>query len=148
MGRADMQFRLAPELREIAKQLLEQPALKWRLYHIILDRVEFLYEVTCEETDKAGECRRVNEPWHTLLAEHGDYLHWVITVYGYHAEGKSREWLQILIYHELRHIGIDGKIVEHDIESFRDILREVGIDWDEDKELPDLMKLEPKLERH
>ena len=141
-----MIFRQAPELREIAKQIQENWAVKWKLFHIDLNRVGFLYESSCEETKYAGECRQVGQPWKGLLEDAGIDWDYVIEVYGFHAEGKSREWLQILLYHEMRHIGFDGKLVKHNIEDFRDVLLEFGLDWHADKELPDILKLKPRIE--
>lgn len=47
------------------------------------------------------------------------------------------------MYHELRHIGIGEKglkIVPHDIEDFKDILKEYGLDWGEPgQEVPDIL---------
>jgi len=144
-GRDDMIFRMAPELREIAEDLKATQAIMWRLYHVDLDRGGCVYETTCEHSDDAAKCRKVDEPWRSILADCGLEWDWLIEVYGSHAEDKSREWMQILIYHELRHIGILGKIVKHDIEDFSDILAEFGIEWSADKgELPDITKLEPE----
>jgi len=137
-----MIFRPAPELREIAEELKSVTALMWRFHHIDPARIGFFYETTCEKTDKVAELTPVDPLWWSVLDEFGVYWDYLIAVYGYHAEGKSRNWLKILVYHELRHIGIDGKLVKHQVEDFKDILREFGIDWlDNDPDLPDIAKL-------
>jgi len=141
-----MRFREAPELREIATKLQAAPAVMWRLHHIQLDRVGFLYEYTCSKTGVAGVCRKVTQPYRQLLWEAEKPWDWIIEIYGYHAEDKTVEWLQILLYHELRHIGYDGKLVDHNIEDFRDILVDFGVCWDQDKDiLPDITKLPAKI---
>ncbi len=146
MAKEDMIFRPRPEYRELARDLRGAPALKWRLFHIDLDRVGFYYEETCEDTDHIAECLRVNEPWRSVLADAGVFWDWLVVVYGRHAEGKSAEWLKIVLYHELRHIGIDGKVAKHTTEDFADILEDFGIRWTDDKEaLPDITKMELKL---
>jgi len=142
-----MIFKPRPEFREIARRLQEAPALKWRLFHINLDRVGFYYEETCEKSKCAAECLPVIEPWKSVLADCGIFLDWLIVVYGYHAEGKSREWLQIVLYHELRHIGIDGRRVEHSVEEFDDILQHCGLMWAAGREpLPDICRLKLEIE--
>lgn len=141
-----MIFRPRPEYREIAREIQQAPALKWRLFHIDLDRVGFYYEETCEQNEHIAECNRVNEPWRSVLADYGVFWDWLIVVYGYHAAGKSREWLKLVLYHELRHIGIDGKVVKHSVEDFADILEDFGIRWTGDCEsLPDILKMELTL---
>jgi hypothetical protein len=140
-----MRFRESPELRTIAEALKKAPAVMWRIFHIDLDRVGFLYEYTCDGTKKAAVCRKVTQPYWQLLDEAGKRWDWIIEVYGWHAEDKSVEWLQILIYHELRHIGFDGTLVEHTVEDFGDILKDFGIEWAADRDpLPDITKLPAK----
>jgi hypothetical protein len=144
MSRQDMIFRDAPELREIARGLKDITAICWRLNHFDVDRIGFYYEVTCEENPASADIRAVKEPWRSVLADRGTFWDYLVCVYGYHAEGKSENWLRILLYHELRHIGFDGKLVEHNIEDFADILRDFGINWGGDPEaLPDIKELKP-----
>jgi len=140
-----MRFREAPELRAIAEKLKVSPAVMWRIAHIDLDRIGFLYEYTCDVVHVPAYCRRVVQPYKQFLEEQGRRWDWIIEVYGWHAEDKSVEWLQILLYHQLRHIGYDGKLVEHNVEDFGDILAEFGIDWVADTDpLPDITKLPAK----
>lgn len=137
-----MQFRLAPELREMAREmLLANESLKARLAWSAfdLDRIGFVYEDTCEQNKDAARIRKLDPMWRDLLEELGD-VEWdyLIEVYGYHAEGKSDNWMRILLYHELRHIGFDGDLVEHDVEDFYDILERFGVRWVNDQDLPDI----------
>ena len=40
--------------------------------------------------------------------------------------------MEILMWHELKHVGFDGekcKIIPHDTEDFKDIVRKYGVDW-------------------
>ena len=145
MPRDDMMFRPAPELREIVRDLKAAHHLMWRLYHINADRIGFFREITCERTNKVAEVVQLDALWRSVLGELGAYWKWIIVVYGYHAERKSIEWLRLVIYHELRHIGIDGKKVEHNVEDWRDILKEFGIEWLDDGNVPDILMAKPTM---
>lgn len=59
-----------------------------------------------------------------------------ITVYQPNIEGFSEKQLEVLLLHELMHVGVDDEgqepsfyIVPHDIEDFRAIIDEYGLDW-------------------
>jgi len=128
----------APELREIARELQAAPTTGWRLWHIDLDRIEFVREVTCRPTRDAGQCIVVQPPVRAVLQARGADCSHVIVVYGYHAEGKSRNWLKALVYHELRHIGYDGRLIDHGVEDWPDVLAVCGVNWREAKDVPDV----------
>lgn len=57
----------------------------------------------------------------------------VITFYEPFTSGLSQEKLEMLMYHELEHVGFKGVgsyyIVPHDIEDFRDVVSQWGLDW-------------------
>ena len=57
----------------------------------------------------------------------------LVTFYEPNTANLTDEKLEHLMYHELRHIGFteEGKmfIVPHDIEDFRDVIDQWGIDW-------------------
>ena len=72
-----------------------------------------------------GDCRKV--PDRDRWAIPYDFL---ITVYTPNVEEFTEEQKMILIKHELMHIGKD-KLVPHDIEDFRGIIEEYGLDWSE-----------------
>lgn len=107
--------------------------------YIDTDRILFIRETLGGMSKAAAKCRLVQEPYASLLSELGHDVDWIIEFYSYHTEGKSPEWLAILMLHELMHIGADGKIVDHDIKDFRDILRGVGVDWSSYSNLPDII---------
>jgi hypothetical protein len=52
----------------------------------------------------------------------------------------NREQYVALIYHELRHIGRDGKLMHHDIEDWSKMISALGIDWSSHRDdFPDLL---------
>lgn len=76
-----------------------------------------------------GECKKVDE-LHKLFCPY-DFL---IIIYDRNCEGLTDEQMQILIWHELNHIGIDPEtgdffVKPHDVEEFDDIIREYGLHW-------------------
>lgn len=81
-----------------------------------------------------GDCERVKPK----LKQFIDY-DFVITFYA-DANYLSEQKQEVLMYHELRHIGIQEKvngdlnfyIVPHDVEDFIDIINDYGIGWEND----------------
>lgn len=76
-----------------------------------------------------GECKKIDE-LHKLFCPY-DFL---IIIYDRNCEGLTDEQMQILIWHELNHIGIDPEtgdffVKPHDVEEFDDIIREYGLHW-------------------
>ena len=76
-----------------------------------------------------GECKQVNE-LQKLYCPY-DFL---IVIYEQNCAGFNDEQMKTLIWHELKHIGIDekGKAYKkaHDVEEFDDIIRECGLHWE------------------
>lgn len=80
-----------------------------------------------------AECEKVPNKWKWSVP-----CDFTITVFEPNVERFTEEQLQILILHELLHVGIekDGNeekyyVVPHDIEDFRVILDRYGIGWEE-----------------
>lgn len=52
----------------------------------------------------------------------------------------SREQIYALIYHELRHIGTDGKMVDHEINDWINMVEKLGMNWNTTRApIPDLL---------
>ena len=85
-----------------------------------------------------ADCRKVPDVYKAYLP-----YDFIITFYENNTGFFNENQLKILMYHELRHIGMGEKglkIVPHDIEDFSDILERYGLDWNKlDKELPDIL---------
>lgn len=75
-----------------------------------------------------GECKKIND-FEAVFCPYD----FVIIIYDVNCEGMSDEQIKILLWHELKHIGIDGRgngyVKPHDIEDFRDIIDKYGLDW-------------------
>lgn len=85
-----------------------------------------------------ADCMKVQETYKAYLP-----YDFIITFYENNTGFLNDNQLKILMYHELKHIGMGPrgpKIVSHDIEDFSDILDKYGLDWNEyGKELPDIL---------
>lgn len=129
------------------RRLAERVAIKYpELFeHIDLDRVLFYREVTGKASGAAGICRKISTPYRQILRDLGLDAEFIIEFYSASTEGKSKEWEAILMFHELQHIGEDGKLVEHDVEDFYSVLNNVGVDWTADRNLPDILKKKIEL---
>ncbi len=78
-----------------------------------------------------GECIKV-KPLYRPYVPH-DFL---IVIYETNTAGLTENQMEILMYHELLHIGIDEageelkyNINPHDVEDFRTVIDRYGIDW-------------------
>ncbi len=103
---------------------------------IAASEVRIAYLSSWEEKKKEqkvifAECTKVNKNYRWCCPY--DFF---ITVYEPNVEDFTNKQLETLIRHELHHVGIDFSgneiryyIVPHDVEEFRDIINECGIDW-------------------
>ena len=78
-----------------------------------------------------GECIRVKPIYRPYIPH--DFL---IVIYETNTAGMNEKQMEILLYHELLHIGIDEAGEElkyvvnpHDVEDFRAVIDRYGIDW-------------------
>lgn len=84
-----------------------------------------------------ADCAKVNDRYSWCCPY--DFM---ITIYEPNVVGLNSKQMEILLQHELRHVGIDTEgnedsfyVVPHDIEDFREIIDQYGLDWNkrEDK---------------
>ena len=91
-----------------------------------------------------GECEKVQDKFKWAIP--ADFT---ITFYTENVSGFTKEQMQILMEHELRHIGEkDGKffVKPHDIEDFETILKRYGMNWSSDENKP-IQKEEPAADK-
>ena len=53
----------------------------------------------------------------------------LVTVYEPNIEGFTPEQKRMLLHHELLHVAPGGKVNPHDVDEFREIIKEYGVDW-------------------
>lgn len=127
------------ELRLLANRIIKHfPELYFiKEYDIKIGYVKS-YEKKQGEKITYADCRKVTDIYKAYLPY--DFL---ITFYERNTGFLNENQLKLVMYHELRHVGIGEKglkIVPHDIEDFSDILTKYGLDWNLiDKELPDIL---------
>lgn len=87
---------------------------------------------------KFADCEKVKLKYQAWLP-----FDFIITFYEPNMETLSENQRKILMLHELKHVGIGErgyKIVEHNIEDFRSILENYGLDWNEfEVDVPDIL---------
>ena len=117
-----------PALRALGRKILREK-FKWISEQKI--RVGFVYSESEKKSQGRlvyGECRKVP----------GTYRPWVpydfvIVFYEPNVMLMDYKQQEILMEHELRHIGVSDsgelRIEPHDIEDFRPIIDEYGMDW-------------------
>lgn len=127
--------RISEKYTEIADRLIdEEPELGY-----IKDSEVTIIYLSSEHEKKQkgkvvfGQCERVPEKYKWAVP-----CDFMITVFEPNVERFTKKQLEILIHHELLHVGIelDGNeeryfVVPHDIEDFRTIIERYGVDWNE-----------------
>lgn len=98
-------------------------------------------QIICLSSDRAkksgtgfvyGECEKVSPRYRW-----GIPYDFTITIFEPNVEGLSLEQIEILMFHELLHIGINGEcysVRKHDLEDFRTIIELYGTDWADKKD--------------
>lgn len=85
-----------------------------------------------------ADCRKVQEVFRAYLP-----FDFIITFYNRNTGMLSDNQLQVLMFHELRHIALGDrgfKVRPHDVEDFAEILEKYGLDWNQPgKEIPDIL---------
>lgn len=81
-----------------------------------------------------AECHKIPDKYKWMSENAYDFM---ITVYEKNCADLSDAQMEILIWHELMHIGVEAKddgtasyyIKDHDVQDFRAILKAHGVDW-------------------
>ena len=120
------------ELRELGRRVIrDRPDLAW----IQESRIRIGYALSSLDRTRDGkmvfaECHQVKPLWQAFIP-----YDFVIVFYEPNTMLMDDRQLEILMYHELLHVGMDEngslKIQPHDIEDFRVILDEYGMDWNQ-----------------
>lgn len=124
-------YKLSEYYKDLAEEVIEEhEELNW-LYNVRIDYATSTKTKQSHGMAVFGECIKVKE-WAQLYIPYD----FVIMIYEIYAGGLSREVQKRLLHHELLHIGVnekDGKLKykvnPHDIQDFRAIIKEYGLDW-------------------
>lgn len=121
------------EYEIIARQLIKKRKL---LQNIRKSNVRIAYLESDHELKKAGkvvygQCEKIAEKYKWSIP-----YDFTITLFTPNIERLTEKQIEIVIYHELLHVGVefDGNeeiysIVPHDIEDFSAIIKRYGLNW-------------------
>lgn len=136
-------FEPAPDIMELANKIIAvKKDLQWIIEDDFLDSIGYVRSFIPKpnKPDIAADCRKVPGPFRAYIP-----YQIIITVYEPCLHLFSDNQFKILLYHELKHVGLNTdfelKINDHDIKDFYFILKNYGIDWDRlDVEVPDILE--------
>lgn len=127
-----MKWYKMPELKDLVEQLMKTEEFKQKLAHIVPDRILYA-NFSKKESEIKGKIGQV-PPRFAIFLEDFDYF----------LEVNQENWLEsnegqklYIILHELFHIPVEGfdkeskqykKTIKHDLEDFRALVREFGVD--------------------
>lgn len=113
---------------QVAEQLVEKfPELR----HINPSWILFLEDMEFKEKDSTHR----NNKWKAKIGKASKQLEtmfgyeYVLTTRNYYIDNMDDAKVAALIYHELRHIDTEGKLVNHDIEDWDNMIATLGADW-------------------
>ena len=120
-------YEQSEKIRTIAEKVIsEHEDLAWIPYSASVD-----YVVSGKQKKKAGravlgECMKVKDIYKLYIP-----YDFIIVIYTQNTFGLTDEQMEILLYHELLHIGVNEKdgeteytVTPHDIEDFKTIIRQ------------------------
>ncbi len=112
--------------RPIAEKLIEKFT---EIRHINPHKILFIEDTDWEEKKTTGRTwmartKIANKEFTDMTGY--DYI---IEFREFYTERMQKEQIVALVYHELRHIGTDGKLVKHDIEDWENMVATLGVDW-------------------
>ncbi len=114
------------EITELAKKVIsEVPELKWikekevKIKYLLCDKAKR----HCKKT-VCGQCIKVKEIDKTFI----DATFYIV-IYTPNCEHFTQRQYEILLEHELLHVGDNGKIIPHDYEDFKQITDKYGTEW-------------------
>jgi len=127
----DGKFRINESYRPIAQALVKKYE---ELKHIAIDSILFVEDTESAKKNKGqivfAQISAIPEKWSDIVYQAaGQPFDYLLEVFKINIAMMSREQVVALIYHELRHIGKDGKIKNHDIEDWTNMVEKLGVDW-------------------
>lgn len=117
--------------RPVAQALIKKYK---EIKHIIVNEILFI-EDTESKKKKNGQIvfaqiGLIPDKWDDVIYQlTGRRFGYMMEIYKLNISMMSREQIYALIYHELRHIDRDGKLVGHDIEDWINMIEKLGADW-------------------
>jgi hypothetical protein len=139
------QYVIREQFRPIAEQLVNKyPELR----HIQTERILFVADTTgtgkIKDKRKKAQIGAMPVKWTEILHQiTRQWFTWMMEFFTMNCSGLRHEQYVALVYHELRHIGLDGKPCCHDVEDWQEMIDALGLNWsslrEEGAEFPDLL---------
>lgn len=122
------EYRVNPEAREVATKLVEK--FPETLGEIDVSKIFFVHASGGKK--HVATIRAVRPPF-SLLTD----MKYIVTTYEKTYSGKTKEQQIVTILHELMHIDNfqEGKLKNHSVEDFVELLKTYGIEWSHDNKL-------------
>lgn len=99
--------------------------------HLKPDKILFIEDRDWEEPKSDKQKRqwiaRIRVPNKEFIAVTG--YEYILETRNFYIERLQSEQIVAILYHELRHIGKDGDLVQHDIEDWGNMVASLGADW-------------------
>ena len=138
-------FRINESYRPIAAALIKKyPELK----HIAVESILFVEDTETIKKNKGqivfAQISAIPEKWSDIVYQAtGQPFEYLLEIFKINTAMMSREQIIALIYHELRHIGEDGKIIDHEINDWINMVEKLGVNWNVTKgSIPDLLDVD------
>lgn len=113
--------------------------------HVKVNEILFIDNTTGTGTTldkrKNAQIGKIPGKWREILTQMtGRNFYYFMELYKHNIFEMSREQITTLIYHELRHIDIDGDLRHHDIEEWAEVAERLGVEWmNPHRAIPDLL---------
>lgn len=123
-------FTDAPELQALAQKVMEKHKEEFGL---IMSNcaIRYLWSDKAKKSNNGyvyADTTRVNDKMKAISG-----VDFIITFYEPNCAKLDDERMEILMHHELKHIGYDEdgncKIIPHDVNDFASIIQEHGVNW-------------------
>ncbi len=138
----DGKFRINESYRPIAAALIEKYP---ELNHIAVESILFVEDTESAKKNKGqtvfAQIGTIPEKWSDIVYQtSGQPFDYLLEIFKINMAMMSREQIIALVYHELRHIGKDGKIIDHEISDWTNMVEKLGVDWNVTRGvIPDLL---------
>lgn len=124
-------FLINESYRPIAQALVKKYE---ELKHIAVESILFIEDTESAKKSNGqiifAQIGAIPEKWSDIVYQtSGQPFDYLMEIFKINTAMMSREQIIALIYHELRHIGEDGKIKSHDIEDWTNMVEKLGLDW-------------------
>lgn len=125
-----IEYRIDDGLKKLADKVIsKEKAIK----HLQDEKCRIIYQYSSEEKKAYNktvyaDTEKIKEKYKAVMP-----YDFIVTFYEPNCANLSEDKMERLMYHELRHVGFEGegkyRIIPHEIEDFRDIVDNWGIDW-------------------